>query len=151
MIVHIDTSALIDSLTGPRRSLPRLTALVQEGHRIALSSLVCYGWRRGPRTTAELAAQEALLPLDAVVAFDGSAGALAADLHLAWRGRAVARSTSRPANAAGSTWRQQAASGVNSPPGGSCRFLPLEGRTGDAHTTRTVHDHPHTESLALPC
>jgi predicted nucleic acid-binding protein len=81
MIVHIDTSALIDSLTGPRRSLPRLTALVEDGHRIAISSLVFYEWRRGPRTTADLAAQDALLPRDGDVAFDGSAGAFAADLY----------------------------------------------------------------------
>lgn len=81
MIVHIDTSALIDSLTGPRRSLARLTALVEDGHRIALSSLVFYEWRRGPRTTAELSAQDALLPREGVVPFDGSAGALAADLY----------------------------------------------------------------------
>lgn len=90
MIVHIDTSALVDSLTGPRRSLPRLTTIVREGHRIALSSLVFYEWRRGPRTTAELAAQDALLPLDAVVAFDGSAAALAATLY-----RRVARPRGR--------------------------------------------------------
>jgi predicted nucleic acid-binding protein len=81
MIVHIDTSALVDSLTGPRRSLPRLTSLVRDGHRIAISSLVYYEWRRGPRTTAELAAQETLLPQDAVVAFDGPAAARSADLY----------------------------------------------------------------------
>jgi predicted nucleic acid-binding protein len=81
MIVHIDTLALIDSLTGPRRSLARLTALVEDGHRIAISSLVFYEWRRGPRTTAELTAQDALLPLEGVVPFDGSAGTLAADLY----------------------------------------------------------------------
>lgn len=81
MIVHIDTSALIDALTGPRRALPRLTTLVHDGHRIAISSLVFYEWRRGPRTTAELSAQEALLPLDGVVGFDATASALAADLY----------------------------------------------------------------------
>ena len=81
MIVHIDTCALIDALTGPRRSLPRLTALVQDGHRIAISGLVFYEWRRGPRIAAELSAQEALLPLEAVVPFDAAAAALAADLY----------------------------------------------------------------------
>jgi predicted nucleic acid-binding protein len=81
MIVHIDTSALIDALTGRRRSLPRLTALVQDGHRIAISSLVFYEWRRGPRVAAELSAQEALLPLEAVVPFDAAAAALSADLY----------------------------------------------------------------------
>ncbi len=81
MIVHVDTSALIDALTGPRRSLPRLTALVHDGHRIAMSGLVYYEWRRGPRTRAELTAQEAILPLEGVVAFDGGAAALAASLY----------------------------------------------------------------------
>jgi predicted nucleic acid-binding protein len=80
VIVHIDTSALIDALTGPRRSLGRLTALVHDGHRIAVSSLVYYEWRRGPRLRAELAAQESVLPLEGVVPFDAGAAALAASL-----------------------------------------------------------------------
>lgn len=77
MIVHIDTSALIDALTGPRRSLARLTAFVADGHRIALSAPVFYEWTRGPRTRAELAAQARLLPTEAILAF-GAAEALAA-------------------------------------------------------------------------
>jgi predicted nucleic acid-binding protein len=81
MIVHIDSSALIDALTGPRRSLPRLRALVEDGHRIAVSSLVLFEWRRGPRVSVELSSQEALLPLEAVVPFDGAAAVLAADLY----------------------------------------------------------------------
>lgn len=81
MIVHIDTSALVDALTGPRRSLSGLTTLVEQGHPIAISSLVFFEWKRGPRARAELAAQEALLPTESVVAFDGAAAALAADLY----------------------------------------------------------------------
>jgi predicted nucleic acid-binding protein len=81
VIVHVDTSALIDALSGPRRSLPRLTSLVYEGHRIGMSSLVYYEWRRGARTRAELAAQESVLPLEAVVPFDAGAAALAANLY----------------------------------------------------------------------
>ena len=81
MIVHVDTSALIDALTGPRRSLRQLTAIVQEGHRLAISSLVYFEWKRGPRTRSELAAQEGILPTESVVAFEAAAAALAADLH----------------------------------------------------------------------
>jgi predicted nucleic acid-binding protein len=81
VIVHIETSALIDALTGPRRSLSRLTTLVEQGHPIAISSLVFFEWKRGPRARTELAAQEALLPTESVVAFDGPAAALAADLY----------------------------------------------------------------------
>lgn len=82
MIVHIDTSALIDALTGPRRALPRLTALVGEGHRIAISSLVLYEWLRGPRVRAELAAQEALLPTKEAVPFSAAYAGMAAELYL---------------------------------------------------------------------
>lgn len=81
MTVHIDTSALIDALTGPRRSLRTLTAFVEQGRPIAISSLTFFEWKRGPRTRAELVAQESLLPTDAVVALDGPAAALAADLY----------------------------------------------------------------------
>jgi len=63
VIVHIDTSALVDALTGPRRSLDGLVRLVDEGHRIALSSIVLYEWWRGPRTGAELAVQQSSVTL----------------------------------------------------------------------------------------
>lgn len=62
MIVHLDTSVLVDALTGRRRSFPSLERTVALGHVIAASALVLYEWRRGPRTPAELADQEALLP-----------------------------------------------------------------------------------------
>ena len=82
MIVHIDTSALIDALTGPRRALPRLTSLVADGHRIAISSLVLFEWLRGPRAPAELAAQEALLPSEDAVPFSAVHAGTAAQLYL---------------------------------------------------------------------
>lgn len=81
MIVHLDTSALIDALTGPRRALRQLTAIVEDGHRIALSSLVLFEWLRGPRVRAELAAQESLLPRDATVPFSSAEADLAASLY----------------------------------------------------------------------
>jgi predicted nucleic acid-binding protein len=80
-MIHLDTSALVDALTGPRRSLDGLTALVQEGHRLALSTIVLYEWLRGPRTPAELAAQEALFPPETVVAFGPSEAQMAARLY----------------------------------------------------------------------
>ena len=80
MIVHVDTSALVDALTGPRRSLDTLVALTEEGHRLMVSTIVLYEWLRGPRTRPELAAQEALFPSEAAVAF-GAAEAAAAARH----------------------------------------------------------------------
>jgi predicted nucleic acid-binding protein len=62
MTLHLDTSVLIDALTGPRRSLHRLELTVAAGHVIGVSTLALYEWRRGPRTDDELAWQEALMP-----------------------------------------------------------------------------------------
>jgi predicted nucleic acid-binding protein len=81
MIVHLDTSALIDALTGPRRSLDDLARLVHEGHRLTLSTIVLYEWLRGPRTPAELGAQQDLFPPEAAVPFGSEEAALAARLY----------------------------------------------------------------------
>jgi predicted nucleic acid-binding protein len=81
MTIHIDTSALIDALTGPRRSLDQLTALAGEGHRLTISAIVLYEWLRGPRTRAELAVQEDLFPRKGAVPFGAEQAALAARLY----------------------------------------------------------------------
>jgi predicted nucleic acid-binding protein len=80
-MVHLDTSALVDALTGPRRSLDTLAALVSEGHRLGLSAIVLYEWLRGPRTPGELASQDELFPEDAVVPFGSTEGRVAAGLY----------------------------------------------------------------------
>ena len=90
MIVHVDTSALVDALTGSRRSLDALIALTGEGHRLMLSAIVLYEWQRGPRTTEELTAQEELFPSDAAVPFGPAEAAVAARLY-----RTMARSRGR--------------------------------------------------------
>ena len=81
MIVHIDTSALVDALTGPRRSLDTLIGLVEAEHRINISAPVLYEWLRGPRTRADLRIQEELLPSGQVVVFGASEAQLAARLY----------------------------------------------------------------------
>lgn len=81
MTVHIDTSALIDALTGPRRSLSMLVRIVEAGNPVALSTLVLYEWLRGPRTRADLAAQEDLLPAGRAVVLGPEEARLAASLY----------------------------------------------------------------------
>lgn len=81
MTIHIDTSALVDALTGPRRSLDTLIAFAEEGHRLTLSTIVLYEWLRGPRTPAELAVQEDLFPRARAHAFGADAAAIAARLY----------------------------------------------------------------------
>ena len=91
-MIHLDTSVLIDALTGARRSAAALRGLIVRGERPVLDALVLYEWRRGPRIAAELAAQEALLPIDEVVPFDAAAAVRAAALYAAVkrpRGREV--------------------------------------------------------------
>jgi predicted nucleic acid-binding protein len=79
--VHIDTSALIDALTGSRRSLSRLISIVEAGNPVAISSLVLYEWLRGPRTRAELSAQEELLPAASAVALGPVEARLASTIY----------------------------------------------------------------------
>jgi predicted nucleic acid-binding protein len=81
MIVHLDTSALIDALTGPRRSLDNLVRLVDDGHRLTLSTIVLYEWWRGPRTRVELGVQQDLFPAEASVPFGIEEAALAGRLY----------------------------------------------------------------------
>ena len=91
-MIVIDTSVLVDALTGPRRSAPDLRAAIDAGERLLLPALVLYEWLRGPRVAAELAAQEALLPSDAALAFGPAEADLAAQLYEAVtepRGREV--------------------------------------------------------------
>lgn len=83
MTVHLDTSALVDALTGPRRSIDVLIQLAQRGDRLALSSIVLYEWLRGPRTRAELTAQEELFPRHAAVPFGAAQADAAAALYRA--------------------------------------------------------------------
>jgi len=81
MTIHLDTSALVDALTGPRRSLDPLIALVEQGHRLSLSAIVLYEWLRGPRTRDELVVQEDLFPRDRAVSFGAEQAAIAARLY----------------------------------------------------------------------
>ncbi|HET8797480.1 MAG TPA: PIN domain-containing protein [Thermoanaerobaculia bacterium] len=80
-MILIDTSALIDCLTGPRRSLPKLREIVASGEEIGITSLVLYEWLRGPRTQEELTDQEALLPRERQWEFGGVEAAKAAELY----------------------------------------------------------------------
>ena len=80
-MIVLDTSVLVDALTGPRRSAPALRRAIESGERLLLSSLVLYEWLRGPRLREELEAQEALLPREQSLPFTFEEAALAARLY----------------------------------------------------------------------
>lgn len=89
-MIHLDTSVLVDALTGPRRSALALRQVLDRGERIGIATLVLYEWLRGPRREVELAHQEALLPGADALPFGPRAATLTADLY-----RAVQRARHR--------------------------------------------------------
>lgn len=84
-MILLDTSVLIDSLTGPRRSARALRHAIAQGQRVVLATLVLYEWLRGPRLPQELEAQEAILPEQSVITFGSVEAALAAELYRSLR------------------------------------------------------------------
>lgn len=80
-MIHIDTSALIAALTGPRSEAQTLRGFIADGMRIGIATIVLYEWWRGPRTRQELADQEALLPSAAAFEFGVREAQLAAQLN----------------------------------------------------------------------
>jgi len=80
-VIHLDTSVLVDALTGARRSGPALREMFERRERVALSAMVLYEWLRGPRREVEIVDQEALFPLDQAQPFGAREAAVAAGLY----------------------------------------------------------------------
>jgi predicted nucleic acid-binding protein len=80
-VIVLDTSVLVDGLTGPKRSAAALRKAIERGERILVPSLVLYEWLRGPRIREELDAQQALFPGESAVPFGAQEAAIAADLY----------------------------------------------------------------------
>lgn len=68
-MIHLDTSVLIDSLTGPKRSAAKLRAVLAGAEPISIDSIVLFEWLRGPRLTEEIRAQEVLFPSEDAAVF----------------------------------------------------------------------------------
>lgn len=84
-MIFLDTSFLVDSLTGHKLSGPLLRRAFDRGERILLPSITLYEWLRGPRTHADLAIQESLFPGPSTVPFGAEEATLAALLYRAVR------------------------------------------------------------------
>lgn len=82
-MIVLDTSVLIDGLTGMRRSGSAIRNVLAEGELLVMPSLVLYEWLRGPRLREELAAQEALFPAGSIVPFGIAEAAISAELYRA--------------------------------------------------------------------
>jgi predicted nucleic acid-binding protein len=81
MLVHLDTSVLVDAFTGPRASLGRLRAATTGGDVLTFSTLVLYEWLRGPRTAEEREAVEAFFEEERFAVFGSQEAERAALLY----------------------------------------------------------------------
>ena len=93
MVIHLDTSVLIDAFTGSRRSLAAIRTATARGDSIGFSTIVLYEWLRGPRTEAETTAVTAFF--DDPATFGAREAARAAELY-----RRVSRARQRQADLA---------------------------------------------------
>lgn len=89
-MILLDTSVLVEALTGPRDLLNSLIGSIDRGERLGLSALVLYEYLRGPRSAAEIAHQEALFPANAALPFGAAEAVIASRLY-----RDVARARQR--------------------------------------------------------
>jgi predicted nucleic acid-binding protein len=80
-LIVIDTSALIDALTGPRQSLSRMIELIESGEQLVIPTGVLYEWLRGPRKPEELADCDDLFPQDPAVVFGLTEARIASRLY----------------------------------------------------------------------
>jgi len=80
-LILMDTSVLVDSLSGPKRSAPKLRSAIERGERLLLPSIVLYEWLRGPRMEAEVEAQEVLFPSKSAVPFGPNEAIAASRLY----------------------------------------------------------------------
>lgn len=80
-MILLDTSVVIDCLTGPQRGAEELQILIDHREIVALSSLVIFEWLRGSRTKRELELQEMLFPTANALPFGSQEAEVAAHIY----------------------------------------------------------------------
>jgi len=80
-VIFLDTSVLVEVITGRLEEAHTLRRLIDQGERLAVSSLVLYEWLRGPRTPDQIHLQQALVPLDGAMPFGPREAGIAAGLY----------------------------------------------------------------------
>jgi predicted nucleic acid-binding protein len=95
MLIHVDTSVLVDAFTGPRRSLGRFEKVTRDGEVVTFCTIVLYEWLRGPRTDDEVETVSAFFQTERVAPFREREAKTAAVLY-----RQVKRARQRQADLA---------------------------------------------------
>jgi len=81
MLVHLDTSILVDAFTGPRRSLAQIESATIAGDVVSFCSIVLYEWLRGPRAEDEIETVRAFFETERVAEFGEGDARIAAALY----------------------------------------------------------------------
>jgi len=81
VIVHLDTSVLIDVVTRTRPLLAAYESTTAAGHRLEVSAPVLFEFLRGPRLASDLEFQRLLQPDAQVLAFGPPQAAVAAAIY----------------------------------------------------------------------
>ncbi len=85
-MIVLDTSVLVDALSGSRSLATTFAKVLATGERLRLPAPVLYEWLCGQRTVPELALQRVLFPDERTLAFGPVEARVAADLHLSVAG-----------------------------------------------------------------
>jgi predicted nucleic acid-binding protein len=80
-VIFLDTSVIVEAVTGRVEDARAVRRLVERGERLAVSALVIYEWLRGPRSPAQIELQEALLPIESARPFGPREAMVAAGLY----------------------------------------------------------------------
>jgi predicted nucleic acid-binding protein len=86
MLVHLDTTVLVDAFTGERRSLAAVRTATARGDLLTFSTIVLYEWLRGPRVESETSAVESFFGTGALAVFGHRQAERAAALYRRVRG-----------------------------------------------------------------
>lgn len=68
-MILLDTSVIVAAFSPPYMAEPALRQTITAGHKMVLTTLVLYEWRRGPRQDGEVEALELLFPTAQVLGF----------------------------------------------------------------------------------
>lgn len=86
MLIHLDTSVLVDAFAGSRRSLAGVRAATADGDVLTFSTLVLYEWLRGPRVQTETATVFQFFELQELPIFGAPEARRAASLYVRVKG-----------------------------------------------------------------
>jgi predicted nucleic acid-binding protein len=103
-VIVLDTSVLIEAIGAGGTMRKQFRDTIAAGHRMVVPTLVLYEWLRGPRLSAELEVQEAVLPSSDSVPFGADEARVAADLYRSVR-RARGREIDLAVAACAITWQ----------------------------------------------